>query len=372
MNFLKGISDKKLQKSEFKLMEYSGLKPEEFELLNVNISNGDHIHTLICGKGTVPLVMIHGYGGSCMFFYKIYQYLAPHFKIYSIDLLGMGSSSRPNYTAKNVHESEQFFIKAINEWRQAMDLEQFVLAGHSFGGYISGVYALEFPQQIIKLLLLSPVGIPNKPEGYNFDEDAAKKIGKSRTKKLLLRFAKYMYRKKVSPFSIMRKSSRLIAPCFLKGYMKRRLSMIEGKENKVLGNHLYQILMRKGSGEYALLHILELGAWAVSPLQARLVDITVPVTFLFGDVDWMDPTAAYALVDKVSVPLNVEIVAGCGHHLYFDNPTSFAQSILNNLEVVLNPNETAVGKLTPIARDEMNPEIGQLVEEQFKEMVIAA
>ena len=56
-----------------------------------------------------------------------------------------------------------------------MKLEKFVLAGHSFGGYISGFYTLRHTQYVKKLLLLSPVGIrpgdPNEnPEEENLDE----------------------------------------------------------------------------------------------------------------------------------------------------------------------------------------------------------
>ena len=48
-----------------------------------------------------------------------------------------------------------------------MGLETFFLAGHSFGGYISGNYALRHPQRVKKLLLLSPLGMRVKPEGEN-------------------------------------------------------------------------------------------------------------------------------------------------------------------------------------------------------------
>jgi len=38
------------------------------------------------------------------------------------------------------------------------------LCGHSFGGYIATVFALRYPENISKLLLLSPVGVPEKLE----------------------------------------------------------------------------------------------------------------------------------------------------------------------------------------------------------------
>lgn len=47
------------------------------------------------------------------------------------------------------------------------NLTRFVLAGHSFGGYIAGNYASKHPEHIIKLLMFSPAGVFDKPE--NFD-----------------------------------------------------------------------------------------------------------------------------------------------------------------------------------------------------------
>lgn len=56
-----------------------------------------------------------------------------------------------------------------------MNLESFILIGHSFGGFLSGLYASQYPQHIKKLLLISPAGftdkIPNfKPENLKFRE----------------------------------------------------------------------------------------------------------------------------------------------------------------------------------------------------------
>jgi len=43
------------------------------------------------------LVMIHGFGGSGLIFYRILAHLHKEFKIYLIDLPGMGRSSRHDF-----------------------------------------------------------------------------------------------------------------------------------------------------------------------------------------------------------------------------------------------------------------------------------
>lgn len=54
------------------------------------------------------------------------------------------------------------------------DLKDFILAGHSFGGYICGHYACKYPQHLKKLLMLSPVGVPVKPSPEAFQGPSAK------------------------------------------------------------------------------------------------------------------------------------------------------------------------------------------------------
>ena len=59
----------------------------------------------------------------------------------------------------------------MERWRVAMDdLKDFYLVGHSFGGYLVGNYAAQYPQHIKKLMLLSPIGVkPVPPPGQEQD-----------------------------------------------------------------------------------------------------------------------------------------------------------------------------------------------------------
>ena len=77
----------------------------------------------------------------------------------------MGSSSRPkDYDKKgfNPEQSINYFVEYIEKWRQAMDITDFYLAGHSWGGNMVGNYACKYHSHIKKLLLLSPVGISSE------------------------------------------------------------------------------------------------------------------------------------------------------------------------------------------------------------------
>ena len=52
----------------------------------------------------------------------------------------------------------------LEQWRVAMDITNFYLIGHSYGGFVAGNYASFYPQHVRKLILLSPLGCKPRPE----------------------------------------------------------------------------------------------------------------------------------------------------------------------------------------------------------------
>jgi len=123
------------------------------------------------------LVMLHGYGAGLGFFYKNFEGLSRvrGWKIYALDMLGMGRSSRPPFRvhAKDqpgkIAEAENWFIDALEEWRVLKKIDKFTLLGHSMGGYMAVAYALKYPGHLNKLILASPVGIPEDPYAMQAD-----------------------------------------------------------------------------------------------------------------------------------------------------------------------------------------------------------
>lgn len=122
------------------------------------------------------MVMMHGYGGSGIMFWKIMKPLAEHFHIFIVDIIGMGGSSRPSFKIKDPAEADNYLIQWFEAWRLKMGLTGFVLAGHSFGGYVSGLYACRYHQHVKKLLMLSPAGVTSYPADYDVYPEIADRI----------------------------------------------------------------------------------------------------------------------------------------------------------------------------------------------------
>lgn len=193
-NTWKGISNEKLINAEVALIKRSGLKDDDWRYHNINIedkegapveidfsSNQESENYLHCieikrkdiKKDLPTLVLTHGYGAGIGIFYRVLFDLAEYFHVYAVDLLGMGASGRPTFTATNVSDAEDFFVEPLRIFIDKMGITgEYYLAGHSLGGYLVTVFALRYPERIIQLILLSPVGIPEKPSTFNTDEVA--------------------------------------------------------------------------------------------------------------------------------------------------------------------------------------------------------
>ena len=88
------------------------------------------------GQGT-PLVFLHGFLGNSSNWQFIIPELQSNYRCLAVDLLGFGHSSKPalRYTIWHQVDFLQQFIQALN-------LQQVHLVGHSYGGWTAAAYAL--------------------------------------------------------------------------------------------------------------------------------------------------------------------------------------------------------------------------------------
>lgn len=103
----------------------------------------------------------------------------------------------------------------------------------------------------------------------------------------------------------------------MRNYATRRFGF-GGEEVEAFERYLYNILASDGSGEFALKHILEPFAWPREALEGRLQALgTTPVSFIYGEHDWMDPKHGARVCKKLAElrpPLNgahFDVVIDC-------------------------------------------------------------
>ena len=215
-----GISDKKFEEAERSVLQLTGLDVDlDIKIRNIEIDSiGNYVRTyeIISDSSKPMLVIMHGYGASALIFWKILKSLREDYNLILVDILGMGGSSRPKFTINNREEAEVYLVEWFEAWRLKYcegGLTDFILGGHSFGGYISGLYALKYHEHIRKLLMLSPAGITTYDDLANYDHynELSKRLikrGQRPPPKCLFKCCYPCVNKawtcKCSPFGIMR------------------------------------------------------------------------------------------------------------------------------------------------------------------------
>lgn len=379
-------------------------------IIDTPISNNNYIHEFCIenhspgeglNDGVKDIVLVHGYAANLGLFFNNYESLSsiPGVRVHAIDLLGFGFSSRPKFpfcfkgeSIDEIVQVEDWFIDAIEEWRKERKIDNFILMGHSFGGYLSACYALKYnkPQSngknlINKLVLMSPVGVErsknsllkNIPNPFFDDAEIAKQnknnkgidltneisldqtdikkhdihpkylnlddVDESPSEFTLRRRIFYtLWQKNMSPFTILRIigpiKSKLISAWTTRRFSEYVQSDLEFYHN--IHDYFYRSLTARGSGEYAITRILAFGAVPKLPLIDRLPQVVskanLPTLWCYGDVDWMNVEAGQEAVDEINALSSKKIasfglVPNAGHHMYLDNTELFNEILFKFL-----------------------------------------
>merc|ERR1719334_2788080 len=101
--------------------------------------------------------MVHGMGAGLAMFALNIDSLAsePDRTVFALDLPGFGRSSRPSLGSE-AEEVDERMVTALDRWRRGLGLSTLHLLGHSFGGYLSALYCLRYPDSVSSLILADP------------------------------------------------------------------------------------------------------------------------------------------------------------------------------------------------------------------------
>lgn len=111
-----------------------------------------------CG-GCPAIVFVHGSNSSLHTFEPLSRFLADQYRLISYDQPGHGLTGPHPLDDYSAHG----MLEALDAVVDATGVEKFVLAGHSMGGWIAWRYALERPERLSALILISASGAPLTP-----------------------------------------------------------------------------------------------------------------------------------------------------------------------------------------------------------------
>jgi len=113
----------------------------------ITLANGHKIWTERVGEGPIKILILHGGPGFSHDYMNCFANFLPQegYELHFYDQLGCGRSDRPEDPSLwNLPR----YLGEVEEVRQALRLEDFVLVGHSWGGILGIEYALAHPERL--------------------------------------------------------------------------------------------------------------------------------------------------------------------------------------------------------------------------------
>jgi pimeloyl-ACP methyl ester carboxylesterase len=253
-------------------------------------------------KGTA-VVLIHGLGGSVDLWMHNIQPLASQHRVYLLDLPGFGGSDQPESSF-----SPFDYARFLHAFIGLLHMDKPTLVGHSLGGGVALYYALCFPENVNRLVLVDSAG-----------------LGKEVTWTLKLMSLPWVGELCSYP-------TRVGVGLFFK-YAVRNGVLI----TKDLVELYYRFFSRPGFRSFLLrmVRLIVTVRGTREQILTLIVDnlekIKQPVLIIWGEEDRVLPLK-HGYFAKQKLPnATLEIIEGCGHLSFFERPDVFNKLVLTFL-----------------------------------------
>lgn len=252
--------------------------------------DGNRIHYVEQGEG-LPILFVHGLGGTHHhFLFPLFRVFGPGYRLIALDRAGSGWSTRTDGSDGRLSDQ----AKAVHRFIETLGLEKPLVVGHSLGGAIALQAALDYPDDVSGLALISPLthfgaGIP---EGFR------------------PLFIPSPWKRRLIAWTVSAPRALKDAPA--------KLDFVFGPQQPpedyaVAGGAM--LGLRPGHFYATSTDFVSSGR-DLRRLQARYGELQMPVGIIFGDADRVLDYEKQGLAMEGAVKgLDLEIVSGVGHML---------------------------------------------------------
>lgn len=241
---------------------------------------GVKLHYDVSGpEDGAPVILMHGWGCTSATVKSIADAINHQMRVYNIDLPGHGASQEP----PEVWGVDDF-TRQIEEFIKALNIEQPVLIGHSFGGRIA--ILLSSRNETGKVMLVDAAGIkPKRPLKY------------------YLKVYSFKAAKKILPVLLGKKAGQ---------------SAIEAWRGK------------GGSADYrnsSPMMRAVMSRCVNEDLKHVMPSIKAPTLLVWGENDTATPLSDAKTMERLIPDAGLVSWSGCGHYSFLDNPGGFRSVI---------------------------------------------
>jgi len=252
--------------------------------------DGNKIRYLESGDSKKTLVLVHGLGASAERWDQVIPLFADDFRVVVPDLIGFGYSDKPL-----VDYTPEFFSEFLEKFFDETEIKRPYIIGSSLGGQVSAEYVASHPENVEKLILVSPAGVM-----------------KQSTPALDAYIMAALYPNEQSAknaFEMMEVSGKEVNEEIITGFVKR---------------------MQLPNAKLAFMSTV-LGLKNSDLITTRLQTISTPTLVIWGSKDPVIPIIhADSFVSAIQ-DCGFFIMDGCGHTPYVQDPHTFTFKALEFL-----------------------------------------
>ena len=223
------------------------------------------------------------------------RHLTPHFRVIAPDLIGFGESD----LAPDSDYSFRAQVARIRQFVDALGIKGLHLGGSSMGGYIAGVYASLYPDELRSLVLIAPGGVAAAEPS-----EMIQRLAEGQSVPLLV--ADRADYEGMLDFIFFNRP-------FIPGPVQRTLAkeaIARRPHNLAIWNQL-------------------LDSWGAQPLEDQVRGLTIPTLVIWGAQDRVLHVSGAAILTAAMPNARAAVLDATGHLPMIEKPEETARVYLN-------------------------------------------
>ena len=266
----------------------------------VNLA-GVNVHYAQAGEGPVVL-LVHGLGTSSVTWgHNIEPIAAAGYTVLAPDLPGYGDSDKPRWLSY----SPEAGARLIHDFLDALGVDRVSLVGNSAGGLISGLFALDHPLRVERLVLVASGGL-GRDVSWALRILSVPVLGELIYQPMLLRMLGVGNRLFYRP------------PAFPEGFLP--------------GPERLDPESRRATIKAIRSGITLFGQKKRCRIIDRLAGLAVPIMTVWGTEDRYIPVSHAHLISRVLPRSEVRTITECGHWPHMERADEFNALLIRFLE----------------------------------------
>jgi pimeloyl-ACP methyl ester carboxylesterase len=246
----------------------------------------------VFGRGR-PVILLHGWLGSWGLWQETMGYLSTFYRTYALDFWGFGESGRKRETY-----AVQDFVGLVDQFMEQLGIAQAPLVGHSMGGTVSLLVAMNYPQRVSKVTVVgSPI------------------VGSSLAP--LLKLAGY----RPAAFTIFHMMGAFRA--FMK-YFYSRIICTDPRFPEMMDRDLSRTTLES--------FLLSIASLRRTDLRPQLGQVKVPALGMYGDQDKIVHPLQWQPMQKGIPQARIERFPRSGHFMMLEEPGEFREKLKTFLD----------------------------------------